>query len=73
MSCCLATLYGTSQLYRTAEQQQLFGQCGLTGIWVRNDSEGAPASDFVVGFHQTVIFGAQLPKYTGERGLGGES
>src|SRR6185437_1541515 len=47
----LAALDRAGHLDRAAEQQQLFGQCGLAGIGVRDDREGAAAPGFssVVG------------------------
>jgi hypothetical protein len=36
-------LHFVRQLDRPAKQQQLFGQCGLAGVGVRNNREGTPA------------------------------
>ena len=60
MTRSFAPLHGSSQLNGTAEQQQLFGQRGLAGIWVRDNREGTPARDLVVGLHQvSVAIGAR--------------
>ena len=39
----LVVLYGACHLDLPAEEQQLFGQRGLTGVGVRNDGKGPAA------------------------------
>ena len=39
----------TRKLDRSAEQQQLFGQCGFTGVGMRDDREGTALGDRMVG------------------------
>ncbi len=47
MPCRLATLDGTGKLDRTAKQQQLFREGGLTRIGVRDDGKGAALADLL--------------------------
>jgi hypothetical protein len=42
----LARLDGTGHLDRPAEEQQLFGQGRLAGIWVTDNAERPPAAYF---------------------------
>lgn len=46
----LASLHRAGHLDRAAEQQQLFGQRGLAGVWMGNNGEGAAARGFVGDF-----------------------
>jgi hypothetical protein len=49
----LVALYRARYLYGTAEQQQLLGKGGLTGIGVGNDGEGPAPGNFFFVFHAT--------------------
>ena len=44
----LIALYRTGHLYGAAEQQQFFGQGGLTGIRMANNTESPPLRYFVL-------------------------
>src|SRR5690625_1065958 len=43
----LAGLDAAGNLNGASKQQQLFGECGLASIGVRNDGKGAPSGDFL--------------------------
>ena len=42
----LTRLDRTGNLNRAGKQQELFGQCGFTGVGVGNDRKGATAAGF---------------------------
>jgi hypothetical protein len=46
MTGCFACFDRTGDLNRAGEQQQLLGECGFTGVGVRNDGKRASSTHF---------------------------
>ena len=61
----LVVFHGAGHLDLSTEEQELFGQCGFTGVGVGDDGEGAPTFDF--GIHHIGVLLIFLLWKWGER------